>query len=224
VRRSWSICFWISAARISGARAADGCGVPRMSWLGPQYPTLTPRIIASQSRCTNSRSGWSRRYRFHASCRKGPGRCSEGSKGEVKRYGSDSVIQISESGIRGAGSASQLRAGGLGRNGSEFGPDVGDEHVVIECVPAQVLHLCSYGHGNLLQGLFSFHARQMLGDQALKGREVLRILSLEGLVRVTRQVRSICSTLVAQAVGSSCLRRRRIRTNVWWNVRTESQV
>ena len=146
------------------------------------------------------------------------------------QYGSDSVTQVSELGILGTTPASQFRAGGLYGSGSAFETDTGDEHAVIGCEPAQVLHLCSYGHGVLRQGLFSFHARQTLGVQVLDGRAVFEVLSLEigalaaGAARATRQVRSICSDLVAQPVGLSCLRGSRIRTNVWWNAWTDSKV
>lgn len=128
--------------------------------------------------------------------------------------------QMSESGIRGAGPASQPRPGGLGGSRVKFGPDAGDVHAVIGCMPAQVLHLWSYRHGVFWQGLFSFHARQTLGVQVLGGRVAFDVLSLEvdvlaaGMVRATRQVRSICSDLVAHPAGSSCLRGSRIRTNV----------
>jgi hypothetical protein len=140
------------------------------------------------------------------------------------------VTQVSELGILGTAPASQLRAGGLYGSGSAFEPDPGDAHDVVGCGPAQVLHLCSYGHGVLRHGLFSFHARQTLGAQDLDGRVEFEALSLgagvlgAGAARATRQVRSICSDLVAQPAGLSCLRGSRMRTNVWWKACTDSKV
>ena len=112
----------------------------------------------------------------------------------------------------------QSLAEGLCGRGATLEPDTGDGHAVIGCELAHVLHLWSYGHGVFQQGLFSFHTRQILGVHALDERveSALSLVegALAGTARVTRQVRSICSFLVVQPVGSSCLRGSRIRMNV----------
>jgi hypothetical protein len=136
----------------------------------------------------------------------------------VIQYGSDSVTQMSELGTAGGPPVSQSLAEGLCGRGAALEPDAGDGHAVIGCRLAHVLHSWSYGYGIFWQGLFSFHARQILGIHALNGRkDGARSLveeALTGIARVTRQTRPICSFPVVQPVGSSCLRGSRIRTNV----------
>lgn len=94
-------------------------------------------------------------------------------------------------------------------------PDAGDEYAVIGCDPAHVLQLWRWRYGVFRQCLFSFHARQKLGDHALDERAVSVLSHNEGALaggtRLIRQVRSICSFLVIQPIGSSCLRGSRIR-------------
>jgi hypothetical protein len=82
---------------------------------------------------------------------------------------------MSELGTLGTGPVSQSRAGGLYSNGTEFEPDTGDEHAVIEACIAPMLVWAR----RLRTQSVLIPCPTNIGVQVLDGRILFDVLSLE---------------------------------------------